>query len=102
MKRLIELAILVAAAVFVLRRLGMSVALGFIVLDDKALSERAGDPLDMIVLGIADFPSGTSPELAASGIRRLRVVGLLQADKDVIKALSGKVMSVGAIESRDS
>lgn len=99
MKRLIQLAILAGAAAFVVRRLGVSVALGTVILDDLALTDRVSDPMNLTVVGIGTIPPGTSPELAASAIRRLRVLGLLRADKDVLKALSGRIAFTGAIDS---
>jgi hypothetical protein len=70
-------------------------------LNDQELANLAVDPLDLIVVGMVEFPSGTSPELAAAAVKRLRVLGLVQADAAVLDALSGRIQAAGAIHSVD-
>lgn len=101
MKRLVRLLVFVGVVAFVLRRFGLSISFGSVVLDDAELAILAGRPLDLTVFGMVSFPSGTSPQLAASAVKRLRVLGLLQADRPVLEALSGRIMSAGAIHSVD-
>lgn len=101
MKRLIRLLLISAAAGFVIRRLNLPVRFGTVVLDDAELSQHVAAPLDLIVVGLVMIPAGTSTGLAAAAIKRLRVVGLLDADRRIVQALTGRVTAVGAIHSGD-
>lgn len=101
MRRVIWVLAAIGAAVLVIRRLGLSISFGTVVLGDTELSNLSARPLDLIVVGMILFPSGTSPDLASQAITRLRVLGLVQADRDVIRALSGRVTAAGAIHSVD-
>jgi hypothetical protein len=55
----------------------------------------------MTVVGIADIPSGTPPQLVGSAIRKLRIAGILRGDHDALQALKGRTRVFGAIETRD-
>jgi hypothetical protein len=98
----IQIVVVVSATVVVLRRLGVSVAVGALILDDVALSELALKPADLIVVGMVTIPAGTSPELVRSAVRSLRVLGLLEGDLHAIRALAGKATVFGATHSRDA
>jgi hypothetical protein len=101
MKRLVQLGVLLALAAYALRRVGVSLALGVVLLDEPMLSQRAANPTDMTVVGIADIPSGTPPQLVGSAIRKLRIAGILRGDHDALQALKGRTRVFGAIETRD-
>lgn len=102
MRRVIQLGVVISAAVFVLRRSGVSVAAGAVILDDAALSQLARKPADLNVLGVVSIPPGTSPDLVRSAIRNLRVFGLLEGDADALKAVAGRTTVFGATNSRDA
>lgn len=59
--------------------------------DDLETVRKAGEKLNIQVLGLATIASDVSPELALATIEAISVLGALQASAEVKAALAGRI-----------
>jgi hypothetical protein len=83
-----------------LQRFTGNVMVGVVTLDEKELRLLPAKSR-LTIVGIADIPSDVPAELLQAQIGHLTVLGLVQASRDSVKALSGRATVSGSIEYRD-